>query len=70
MIETLSFPDEVVQDIYKKYQIEKILCNHILTDTDSTSMQFAIISDPKINFPVCDVRDIFFEIMATTEMFN
>ena len=33
LIETLYFPNEIVREIYKKYQIEKILCNHILTQT-------------------------------------
>ena len=40
LIETLHFANEVVRGIYKKYQIEKILCNHIPTDTDRTSLQF------------------------------
>ena len=30
LIETLSFPDKLVLEIYKKYQIEKILCYNIL----------------------------------------
>ena len=36
------FPEgnEVVQKIYDKYLIEKILVYHILTDTESTSFQF------------------------------
>ena len=50
LIETLSFPNELVQEIYKMYQIEKILCYHILTDTDSNSLQFVNISDPANTF--------------------
>ena len=70
LIETLSFPNELVQEIYKMYQIEKILCYHILTDTDSNSLQFVNISDPANTFPECDVRDIIFEIMTKTEIFK
>ena len=68
LVEILRFPNEIVQEIYKKYQIEKILCYHIITDTDSTSSQFVIISDPSSAFPEYDVRDILFEIMVKTEM--
>ena len=42
LAELLMFPEgnEVVQKIYDKYLIEKILVYHILTDTESTSFQF------------------------------
>ena len=70
LIEIVSFPNELVQEIYKKHQIEKILCYHILTDTDTSSLQFVIISDPSSTFPKCDVRDILFEIMVKTEIFK
>lgn len=66
--ETLYFPNEIVKEIYEKYQINRILCYHILTDTDSTSMQFVILSDPSSNFPECDVRDIIFEVIVKTEI--
>ena len=51
LAETLHFPDEIVFKIYNKYQIEKIICYHILTDTDSTSLQFIILSDTSSDFP-------------------
>ena len=68
LTEILSFPSSIAKEIYKKYQIDKILCYHILTDTDSTSMQFVILSDPSSNFPECDVRDIIFEVIVKTEI--
>ena len=68
LVEILSFPNEIVKEIYEKYQIEKILCYHILTDTDSTSLQFVIISDLSSTFPECDVRDILFKIVVKTEI--
>ena len=70
LIETLSYPKEIVQEIYKKYPIEKTICYHILTDTDSTSLQFVIISGPSTTYPECDVRDILFEIFTKTEIYD
>ena len=36
----------IVTSIYKKYDIEQIFCYQVLTDTDSTSIQFIFVSDP------------------------
>ena len=70
LAELLSFPEEnlIVSKIYEKYEIEKILCYHVLTNTDSTSIQFVIVSDPSSTYPECDVRDILFEIFFSTEI--
>ena len=70
LVELLSFPEEnlIVSKIYEKYEIEKILCYHVLTNTDSTSIQFVIVSDPSSTYPECDVRDILFEIFFSTEI--
>ena len=70
LVELLHFPEEnpIVADIYKKYKIDEIQCYQILTDTDSTSIQFIIVSDPASTFPECDVRDILFEIFSKTEI--
>ena len=56
-VELLHFPEEnpVVASIYEKYEIELILCYQVLTDTDSTLIQFIIVSDPTSSFPECDV---------------
>ena len=40
-----------VKEIFEKYQIGKILCFHVLTDTDSASLQYITISDPNSDFP-------------------
>ena len=54
--------------VYKKYDIEQINCYQILTDTDRTSIQFIIVSDPASTYPECSVRDILFEIFSKTEI--
>ena len=72
LVELLAFPEEnpIVQQIYDKYNIEWIYCYHVLADTDSTSLQFIIVSDPNSTFPECDVRDILFDIFSRTEIRN
>ena len=48
LVELLHFPEEnpIVASIYEKYHIEQIFCYQVLTDIDSTSIQFIIVSDP------------------------
>ena len=70
LTEILSFPDSIVKKIYEKYQIDRIICYHILTDTDSTFLLFVILSDPASSFPECDIRDIIFEVIVKTEIFK
>ena len=70
LVELLYFPQEnpVVAEIYEKYKIEIIFCYHVLTDTDSTSIQFIIVSDIDSTYPECQARDILFEIFSKTEI--
>ena len=57
--ETLYFPNEIVKEIYEKYQINRILCYHILTDTDSTSLLFIVISEASSDYEESKIRDHF-----------
>ena len=57
-----------MEKIYRKYEIERIYCYHILTDTDSASLNFLIISHVNSTFPESKVRDILFEIFSNTEI--
>ena len=70
IVELLSFPDlnPNVAKIYRKCDIERIICYHVLTDTDSTSLQFVIISDPASTYPECNVRDILFDIFSRIDI--
>ena len=70
LVELLHFPEEnpPVASIYGKYKIKEIQCYQILTDTDSTSIQFFIVSDPSSMYPECDVRDILFEIFSKSKI--
>ena len=70
LAELLAFPEEneTVEKIYWKYEIERIFCYHVLTDTDSTLLNFLIISHVGSTFPESKVRDILFEIFSSTEI--
>ena len=70
LVELLSFPEEnpIVAKIYAKYNIEQVLCYLVLTDTDSTSLQFIIVSGLTSSYPECNVRNIFFEIFTYIEI--
>ena len=68
LVELLYFPEEnpIVASIYEKYGIEKIHCYHILTDTDSTAIQFVIVSNVDSQFLESETRKILYEIFPTT----
>ena len=70
LYETLRFPSPKVKEIFEKYQIKKILCYHVLTDTDSTSLQCMIISDPNSDFPESKIRDVLFEVITKTNIYK
>ena len=70
LAELLTFPDEneIVREIYDEYLIERILVFHILTDTDSTSIQFVAISKINSTFTEPEFRLILFKIFSRTEI--
>ena len=55
LAELLTFPEETIQAIYDQHQIERVYVFHILTDTDSTSMQFIIVSKVPLPNQSCAV---------------
>ena len=64
----LIFAKLSLKSFTEKYKIDKIKCYQILTDTDSTSIQSTIVSEPSSTYPECDVRDILFEIFSKAEI--
>ena len=67
LAELFMFPDEIIQAIYNKYQIERVYVYHVLTDTDSTAIQFVVISSVESTFTEPQVRNIF-EIFSQTSI--
>lgn len=70
LAEIFCFPPAEVKEIYKKYQMESIQMYHVLTDTDSTSLQFIIVSDPNSSLPEPKIRDVIFEIIIATPIYK
>ena len=70
LVETFYFPSQLVLDIYKKYKIQKIKINHIVTGTDSAALQFIIISDRNSDTPERKFRDIILEVIVATKIYK
>ena len=70
MLETFCIPDEKVKQIYKRYLIEKVYMNHVLTDTDRTCLQFLFLSDPKSDIFEQKYREIISEIIVASEIYS
>ena len=67
--EIFCFPIKEINDIYKKYLIEKVEIFHILTDTDSTALKFIFISDPNSNVPEVIIASKLYKRFDTSHEF-
>lgn len=54
----------------KKYGPEKVYIYHVLTDTDSTSLKFLFVSNPNSDVPESKYRDIVFEVITSSEVYE
>ena len=70
IIETFCFPDKKVREIYDRYLIEEVYIYHVLTNTDSTKLQFLFISNPESNIWEKKYREIIFEVIIASEIYN
>ena len=68
LIDVFCFLDHVVQEIYKKYQIEKYCMYQNLTDTDSTSLFFIFICNISCAVSEKESRKILFAVMITSKI--
>ena len=59
-IDVFMFPNSEIQEIYKKYKVNRCYLDQNLTDTDSTSMFFVFICDLDSNIREDQARDIIF----------
>ena len=64
------FPNVEIKKIYQKYKINKCLVEQNLTDTDSTSIFFVFICDLACDVREDEARDIIFEVMLKSKIFN
>ena len=70
LIDVFMFPNQDLQKIYQKYKINKCYLYQNLTDTDSTSLFFIFICDLNCCIKESDSRNIIFEIMITSKVFD
>ena len=70
MLGKFCFPDEKVQKILQKYMIKKVYIYHVLTDTDKTCLKLLFVSDSKNDICKKKYRDIIFEIIIASEIYN
>ena len=70
LIDLFMLPNQDVQKIYQKYKINKCYLYQNLTGTDSTSLFFIFICDLNCCMIESDSRNIIFEIMITSKVFD
>ena len=70
IIDVFMFPNEEIKQIYQKYNISKCLVEQNLSNTDSTSIFFVFICDLKCDVRKDDARDIIFEVMLKSKIFD
>ena len=68
--ETFCFPTKEIEDLYDKYFIEKAEILHILTNTDSTALQFIFISNPNSYLPEEIFRDVISEVIIMSKIYK
>ena len=61
---------ENTREIYAKNDIEYVYVYQILTDTDSTSLQFLIICNEKSTKNDREYRDVIFDVTNSNDVFK
>ena len=70
LIDVFMFPDQEIQEIYQKYQVDKCYLYQNLTDTDSTSMFFVFICNLNCSVSEDKARNIIFDVMLKSKIFD
>ena len=70
LLETFVFPNEITKKIYEKYDIDFVYLYHILTDTDSTAVQFLFICKENSKQKDIVYRDVIFEVIKANDIVN
>ena len=70
LIDAFMFPNQDVQKIHQKHKINKCYLYQNLTDTNSTSLFFIFICDLNCCIKESDSKNITFEIMITSKVFD
>ena len=70
MIDVFMFLNEEIQKIYDRCKINHCYLNQNLTDTYSTSVFFVFICDLQCNVKEDNARNIIFEVMLKSKIFD
>ena len=70
LIDIFMFPDDVVKEIYKKYEIQKWFLFQNLTDTDSNSLFFIFICKLLCSVNEKTARNIIFKLLTKSKVLN
>ena len=70
MIELFMFPNKTAAEIYKKYEINFVYIYQILTNTDSTSLQFVIFFKDQNTVEEEKFGDMIFEVISKNKIIN
>ena len=70
MIDVFCFPNQEIQSIYDKYEIEKCFLYQNLTDTDSTSLLFLFICNLQSVLAESEARKVIFECMIKSKILD
>ena len=62
------FPDEIVKNVYDKYEVIKCFLYHNLTDTDSTLLFFIFIRKLSCSIDKEKANNVIFEILTKSQI--
>ena len=68
LIDVFMFPNQEIQEIYRKYQVNKCYLYQNLTDADSTSMFFVFMCDLTSSVSEDKARNIFFDVLVKSKV--
>ena len=68
LIDVFMFPNQEIQEIYRKYQVNKCYLYKNLTDTDSTLMIFMFICDLTSSVSEDKARNIIFDVLLKSKV--
>ena len=70
LVDIFMFPDQEIQEIYQKYQVDKCYLYQNLADTDSISMLFLFICNLNCSVSEDKAKIIIFEVMLKSKIFD
>ena len=70
LIDVFMFPTDEIKKNYQKYKVNQCYLDQNLTDPDSTSIFFVFVCDLSCNVREDEARNIIFEVMLKSKVFE